>query len=158
MSMINKWWHKGGVKRSGKTSDVIYGWPLNENKYFFSACGKSWVMWNSSIISWAVLCQSLSRPDKVPFIYYLSTFIAKNLIWLPKLSPKLFFCEFFFSTLHLDEIFMLLYLEIFSNKEEKCSRNSWKRWGSYKKCLRNIWMAPKFAKCKINLHWGWYLQ
>ena len=37
----------------------------------------------------------ISHLNKVPFIYYVSTFIAKNLIGLPKLSPKLFF-----STLH----------------------------------------------------------
>ena len=36
------------------------------------------------------------KPLKVPFIYYISTCIAQNLIWLPN-----------FSTLQFDEIFML---------------------------------------------------
>ena len=47
---------------------------------------------------------------KVPFIYYVTTCIAQNLIWLPNFSQKLFFCQikrFFFSTLHFDETFML---------------------------------------------------
>ena len=49
--------------------------------------------------------------EKVPFIYYVSTFIAQNLICLPNFSQNLgFFCQnkrISFSTLHFDEIFML---------------------------------------------------
>ena len=47
---------------------------------------------------------------KVPFIYYVITCIAQNLIWLPNFSQKLFFfikSKEFFSTLHFDEVFML---------------------------------------------------
>ena len=50
---------------------------------------------------------------KVPFIYYASTFIAQNLIWLPKFFAKtVFFCQnkrISFSTLYFDEIFILLH-------------------------------------------------
>ena len=28
-------------------------------------------------------------------------------------------------------------------EENNCSKNSWKCWGWSKKCLRNVWMAPK---------------
>ena len=56
--------------------------------------------------------------DKVTFIYYVSTFMAKNLISLPNFSQKVGF--FFrqikrisFSILHFDEIFMLKF-EVFS--------------------------------------------
>ena len=50
--------------------------------------------------------------DKVPLIYYVSTFTALNLILLPNFSQKLggFFCQkkrMSFSTLHFDKIFML---------------------------------------------------
>ena len=48
---------------------------------------------------------------KVTFIYYVSSCIAQNLIWLPNFSQKLVFFvkikEFLFSTLHFDEIFIL---------------------------------------------------
>ena len=47
---------------------------------------------------------------KVPFIYYVSIFIAQNLIWFPKFSQKLFFfrqnIRISISTLHFDEILM----------------------------------------------------
>ena len=49
----------------------------------------------------------------VPFIYYISTFIAQNLIWLPNFSYKLFLFSFSFLALHFDEVFMLRF-EIFN--------------------------------------------
>ena len=48
--------------------------------------------------------------EKVPFIYYVSTFIAQNLIWLANFQKNWIFLSKqrkFFSTLHFDEIFML---------------------------------------------------
>ena len=83
----------------------------------------------------------ISHLNKVPFIDYVSTFIAKNLILLSKLSHNsLFFCDFFFNiwlNFHVPGNFLQV-------KKKKCSENSWKCWGSYKKCLRNIWMAPYY--------------
>ena len=54
----------------------------------------------------------LGKANKVPFIYYVSTFIAQNLICHRNFSKKLllFFCQnrrISISTLHFDEIFML---------------------------------------------------
>ena len=53
----------------------------------------------------------LKRAAKVPFIYYASTFIAQNLIWLPKFFAKTGFFRqnkrISFSTLYFDEIFIM---------------------------------------------------
>ena len=62
--------------------------------------------------------------DKVTFIYYVSTFIAKNLISLQNFSQKLgvFFRQIkriSFSVFHFDEIFMLQF-EFFLVHNEKC--------------------------------------
>ena len=54
--------------------------------------------------------ETLTRLYKVPFIYYISTCISQNLIWVPNFSQKLIFRQnkrIYFSTLQFDEIFML---------------------------------------------------
>ena len=63
---------------------------------------------------WRILTLLLMKHliRKVPFIYYVSTCIVQNLIWLPIFffTKTEFFCqikEIPFSTLQFDEIFML---------------------------------------------------
>ena len=73
---------------------------------------------------------SYSHDDKVPFRYYVSTCIAQNLISLPNFIQKLgFFLQYkriSFSTLHLDEIFMLKFENLKHREKNKCSKNSCK--------------------------------
>ena len=85
--------------------------------------------------------------DKVPFIYYVSTCIAQNLIWLPNFSQKLrfflskqknfFFNITFWPTFHVEVCDFLVH-----NEEKRMLKKFVKMLRLIKKYLRNIWMAP----------------
>ena len=97
--------------------------PLQDLKKFFTNRDKNW-KWtrpvrcaNSSVLqtifSKHICCESIL--PKVPFIYYVSTCIAQNLIWLPNFSQKLGF--FFVKTKQFLFPFwqnLMLKFEIFS--------------------------------------------
>ena len=59
--------------------------------------------------------------DKVTFIYYVSTFMSKNLISIPNFSQIRQINRISFSILHFDEIFMLQF-KFFLVHNEKCSK------------------------------------
>ena len=95
----------------------------------------SWIRLRSC---WAfgVLCKSLGMRctqsrHKVPFIYYVITCIALNLIWQPNFSPKLRFFlskqkEFLFWHYILTKFSWWSLKFLVHKKEEKCSKNLWK--------------------------------
>ena len=92
---------------------------------------------------------------KVPFIYYVRTCIHNTKL---NLTSK-FFTKTVFSSNQKNFFFNMtfwrnfhLVIGIFLVHKEKCSKNSWKCCGLYKKkCLRNIWMVPHLLHIKIYL-------
>ena len=73
----------------------------------------------------------------VPFIYYVSTFIAQKIISLPNFWQRLFFVktkEFIFKHYILTKFSWCNWKILMLKKENNCLKKSWKFWGWSKKC------------------------
>ena len=143
--------------------DVIYGWPLrrylrtNLGQYDQCQCPN---VWQKSLCQgchfektsasvwgwWKKTWTQKSSPWKVPFIYYVSNFIAQDLIWLTNFSQKLGFVvttkEFLFQHYILTN-FSCFSLKFLVHKEEE---KFFKILQLVKKCLCNTWMALKWKR------------